>query len=850
MNPKYPTMLFRIVLGLLLIASFQPTPSAGLARPALQPAQPAYVSSAAVFSTIDAGWSHTCALTLTNGVQCWGNNSVGKLGDGTETSRSFPGNVSTLSSGVQAFSAGGYHTCALTTQGGVKCWGFNEYGQLGFDNSITYSTTPVNVTGLSSGVRAISAGGWHTCALMDSGGVKCWGNLGMLNGGPTPVDVNNLGSGVIAISAGSEHTCALTTGGAVKCWGRNSEGQLGNNGIYFSSEPVDVINLGSGVATISAGFQHTCASTNSGAAWCWGLNESGQLGDGTQINRKVPVSVSNLSNGVSGITSGSDHTCAWLTGGAVKCWGANLKGQLGNGTITASNTPVNVSGLASGVTALTAGTNYTCALIAGAVKCWGDNSDGVLGDGLPLLRAIPAQVSGLDDTITRFDIGWRHTCAILAGGMKCWGDNESGQLGDGTYINRATPVTVGGLPGIPTDMALGYGHTCAVALGGAYCWGDDSNGQLGDNFGESTTPTPKAVIGLSSDLTHLSAGMYHTCVLTTGGGVHCWGAGYDGQLGNGSNDGSGIPVGVYKLSSGASAIVAGGEHTCVLVSSKVRCWGFNYYGQLGNGTEVDSNVPVTVTNLTGVTALAAGYNYTCALTAAGSVKCWGGPYGNIPADVYGLSSGVNVIAAGSFHTCALLSGGKIKCLGYNDFGQLGDGSTSESDTLVDVSGLSSGATALAAGGEHTCAMLGDTVMKCWGQDTFGELGTGRSLMQLTPAPVASSLTPFLSLNYNDGPPGSFFTVTGWNYPAGQPQTLYVNGRIIATFNANMTGSFVIFLDTSGLSNDAYTVSVGANPGASAAFTLSHGATLRPQEGGGMVYRLASLKSIHLPLVRR
>jgi len=183
---------------------------------------------------------------------------------------------------VAAISVGGYHTCALTTAGAVKCWGYNAYGQLG-DNSTANRSTPVDVVGFGSGA-AISAGRVHTCALTTAGAVKCWGDNGFGQLGnnsatnrSTPVDVVGLGSGVTAISAGYQHTCALTTVGAVKCWGYNAYGQLGDNSTTQPSTPVDVVDLGSGVAAISAGESHTCALTTTGAVKCWGRNVYGSL---------------------------------------------------------------------------------------------------------------------------------------------------------------------------------------------------------------------------------------------------------------------------------------------------------------------------------------------------------------------------------------------------------------------------------------------------------------------------------------------------------------------------------------------------------------------------------------------
>jgi len=342
---------------------------------------------------------HSCVLTSGGGVKCWGVNSNGQFGDGSTTYSSIPVDVTGLT-GVTAIATGYEHTCALTSSGGVKCSGYNASGQLGDDTGINRST-PVAVSGLTSGVTAIAAGTWHTCASISGGGVgvQCWGNnqSGQLGDNTTtnryaPVDVSGLtGVTVTAIATGMFHTCALTNSGGVKCWGSNSNGQLGNNSSSSYYIPVDVTGL-TDVTAIATGSDHTCALTSSGGVKCWGRNGSGQLGDGFTSDSWIPVVVSNLTSGVTAIAAGDYHTCALTSSGGVKCWGYNAFGQLGDNTIVNRSIPVNVSGL-TGVTGIATGSDRTCALISnGGVKCWGDNSAGQLGDGSDVEHLTPVDV--------------------------------------------------------------------------------------------------------------------------------------------------------------------------------------------------------------------------------------------------------------------------------------------------------------------------------------------------------------------------------------------------------------------------------------------------------------------------
>ena len=312
---------------------------------------------------------------------------------------------------ARPLAAGLEHTCALTTGGAAYCWGRNDAGQLG-DGSGTNTSTPVAVSGGLT-FSAIAAGFWHTCGLTTAGAVYCWGysDQGQLGNGSTtgslaPVAVSGgLTFSAVAIEEDARHTCGLTDAGAAYCWGQNSYGELGNGSRTSSSTPV-AVSGGLTFRSIAAGGVHTCTLTTVGEAYCWGSNGRGQLGieRGTGPETclygsfsydcsTVPIRVATARHW-SDLAAGFVHTCGWTPGGQGYCWGYNLLGQLGDGSTTSSATPVAVSGGLS-FSATATGGNHSCGITsAGAVYCWGANDSGQLGDGTTTSSAIPVAVAG------------------------------------------------------------------------------------------------------------------------------------------------------------------------------------------------------------------------------------------------------------------------------------------------------------------------------------------------------------------------------------------------------------------------------------------------------------------------
>jgi alpha-tubulin suppressor-like RCC1 family protein len=353
-----------------------------------------------VAKAVSTGFLHSCALTTKGAVKCWGYNGEGELGNVTKADSPVPVGVAGLGKNVKAISSGSYFSCALTVKGAVKCWGSNNYGQLG-DNTTTNSVTPVAVYGLSKGIKAISAGNFFACALTTKGGVKCWGantygqlGNGLTTGSAKPVSVSGLGKGVKGLAGGGYHTCALTTKGAPKCWGYNGEGELGDNTKVNSAVPVAVYSLTKGVKALSVGAYSTCALTTKSKVTCWGYNGDGELGDGTTTSSLKPVATVGLGK-IKAIAYGDIHGCALNTSGLVKCWGYNGYGALGDNTTTTTATPVELYNPGGKIKAIAAGGYHSCAVTTkGAIKCWGFNAYGELGDGTVTTSHKPVPVVG------------------------------------------------------------------------------------------------------------------------------------------------------------------------------------------------------------------------------------------------------------------------------------------------------------------------------------------------------------------------------------------------------------------------------------------------------------------------
>lgn len=642
-------------------------------------------NAAATTTQVEIGMAASCALQSDGTVKCWGQNGYRTLGDGTNVSKTTPVYVLGINNATQ-IALGQYHACALLADATIKCWGYGGTGQLGDGGVTTTATTPILVPGISNAVQ-------------------------------------------ISAMAQSNFMCATLSNGKVKCWGYGAYGALGDGGSFATSAPVEV----SGISTatmVSTGYAHGCALLADSTIKCWGYNAYGQIGDGSTSQRNTPVAVSGITSATS-ISLGFNHSCALLSDQTLKCWGRNTEGQLGDGTTTQRNTPVAVSGITN-ANQIEVQNLTSCAVLSdNTARCWGNsNYFDLLGDGTSVSRSTPTLVSGLTN-ISKISLSSTSACAVLLdSSVYCWGLNSDGNIGSGSITSLTMPQIISGFSN-PIQVSGSYSTTCVLELAGTVkCYGSNSNNILGDST-VSSGSTPVVIPGITT-ATKITVGGGYACVLLADQTIKCWGSNYYGQLGDGTTTLRTAPTLVTGIST-AIDVSAGSSHTCAVLSDgTVKCWGQNDYGRIGDSTTSITNKPnpVFATGVTNAIKVVAAYDHTCALLSDGTVKCWGNNiYGKtgvsnwdgVPTTVPGLSS-VTKLALGYSHTCALISGGTIKCFGRNIEGQLGSGSvTYASMTPLTVVGMT-GATDISINYESSCALLSSGFVKCWGYNIYGQFG--------------------------------------------------------------------------------------------------------------------------------
>lgn len=757
------------------------------------------------------GAQHICTILDNSTVKCWGANSFGQLGQGHTNVLGDVGGAGEMGDALAAINlgtsrtavavaAGSNHSCAILDNSTLKCWGRNESGQLGLGHmndlgdgaSEMGDSLPAVSLGASRTAIAITAGSSHSCALLDNSTVKCWGrnNFGQLGQGHTNIlgdaggemgdslPAIDLGTSrtAVAISSKNNYTCALLDNSTLKCWGYNGMGQAGqehaNNlgdGASEMGNSLPAINLGSSrtVTAVATGNHHGCAILDNSTLKCWGYNATGQLGQGHtnnlgdgggEMGDSLPTV--NLGTGRSAlqIALGQESVCAILDNSSVKCWGENIFGHLGQGHANTlgdganelgDNLPAINLGTDRRAVQVVVGQYHACALLDNSsVKCWGMSSYLGLGSSVDLgdgasemgdnLRAVRlgtatsrlAKVKGVKKKGEPVAMGAYHTCAILDNGsLKCWGRNLEGQLGQGSTTNlgdgpdemgEALPAVNLGTGRTATQVSVSYErHTCTLLDNSMVkCWGRNSYGQLGqghgsnlgDGPGEMGDSLPAINLGVSRTAVAIATGEQHSCALLDNSTVKCWGYNFFGQLGQGNTTvkgtGAGDMASLTAINLGVSrtavAITSGRNHSCALLdNSQVKCWGENTNGQLGQGN----------TN---------------------HIGDGGGEMGDsLPAINLGTGRSAVQISASGNHTCALLDNSTVKCWGINSSGQLGqghanslgDGASEMGDNLLAVS-LGTGRTVvqIATAAYSSCALLDNSTVKCWGENGAGDLG--------------------------------------------------------------------------------------------------------------------------------
>jgi alpha-tubulin suppressor-like RCC1 family protein len=804
--------------------------------------------------SVSAGDRHTCAITadIDKNVYCWGRGDSGQLGNGGTSNSLRPDLVKggeqggTFLNGASQVSAGHDHTCAVTGDGELYCWGNNSTSQLGNNGPTGYHTTPVRVLKGEQGgvgtylkdVSQVSAGYGHTCAVTTQGELYCWGDndYGRLGINPstwsatTPARVlkgEQGGAGtyledVSQVSAGYDHTCAVTTQGELYCWGGNFSGQLGINSAALQTTIVRVLKGEQGgggtylenVRQVSAGAMYTCAVTTTEELYCWGNNGSGQLGIGFKTGQYTPTRVlkgeqagvgtylENLSQ-VSTTLGHNPHTCAKTITEKLFCWGTGGNGELGSGFTVGSQIPVAVDGtLGDSTFQVASGGWHTCAVSdLGELFCWGDSEYGALGDGSTGNINNPTPIEIFDGTGTApcqaaCCAHWDYANVNQLG---CSGINGSccyGAAGDYSIVyqggaptstptatptptNEPTPTPTNEPTGTPTNNPTNQPTGTPTNNPTDSPTGTPTNNPTDSPTGTPTdepTPTPTPI---QKSMLSVSAGDRHTCAITADidKNVYCWGRGDSGQLGNGGTSNSLRPDLVKggeqggTFLNGASQVSAGHDHTCAVTGDgELYCWGRGDSGQLGNGGTSNSLRPDLVkggeqggTFLKDVSQVSTGANHTCAVTTQGELYCWGdNDYGRLginpstwsattPARVLKGEQGgagtyledVSQVSAGEYHTCAVTTQGELYCWGGNFSGQLGIGSASSQDTPVKVlKGAQISSTnylenvrQVSAGAMYTCAVTTTEELYCWGDNGPGQLGIGFKTGQYTPTRV-------------------------------------------------------------------------------------------------------------------
>ncbi|WP_413577125.1 Ig-like domain-containing protein [Bdellovibrio sp. HCB290] len=659
---------------------------------------PAVVNSGTSYTQVAPGEWHICAVTTAGDLQCWGNRSNYRTGENNPSGYALT--PVTIGTGYSTVGIGVNTTCAIKA-GQVYCWGQNVTTAGG------NWTTPTLVNpGGANPFTAVDVGYDFVCALNNVGELYCFGgnSYGQLGNGttsgtrvdppvaaPTATSVSKFS--INWNSSGQAHTCSLDSTGIVSCWGANGFGYLGDNSTTNRISPTPV-NGGATYTDISVGANTACAIVDNGTVNCWGSNSNNSanitfgwlLGNGNNLltaTNLIPTPISDSST-YSKIANG-ENTCGVTTNGRVKCWGEVDYLGLGDDSGISRWAPseadvgqkyktVSMGGFGCGITT------------SDQLKCWGKNVDdsGVywsIGDDSKLYRPSPVMLDRGQE-YSKVSVGRNHACAITTDQtLKCWGMNTSGQIGSGTSgltWDKVTPYIVDGSNRY-IDVTAGNYHTCAITINNDLkCWGNSGFGQVGVGYTTTAVATP-TVISSGTKYISVKAGASHTCALTQGNDMYCWGYNSYAEIGDGTYTMRTAPVAVsggLKFTSIATSAANGSAATCGLgTDQKIYCWGSNFHST--NGTNANRTAPTEITLSAAYSDLAGnGVNMCAKRISNSSWYCWGtsdnstqGTGGNgtgsnsaTPTQVFG-GENYTMVGVGRNGSCAVLADGTMKCWG-------------------------------------------------------------------------------------------------------------------------------------------------------------------------------------------
>ncbi len=654
----------------------------------------------------------------------------------------------------QIISAGGFHTLLIKPDGTLWAWGSNSYGQIGAPLPGGQSATEaVKVPG--DKWVTVSAGKAHSLAIKADGTLWAWGwaEVGQLGIGDTPYkSVSNpvqvgTDNRWVAVSAGGYHSLAIKSDGTLWAWGENTQGQVGI-GDVLERIVYSPRQIGTGFRTVSAGGRHSLAIGFKNRLYAWGANGSGQLGSGDNTNVDHPVALWYLEQ-CRMVSAGEDHTLAITDSGTLWAWGANGSGQLAQPIISSWNTPLQL-GTGNNWVTVSAGNESSFAVTGdGNLHAWGKNSDGQLGIGNTINTSNLFQIglvnAGWNNVCLTVSAGDGHTHAIKADGT-LWGWGAALLVGDGTAYSRHSPVQTGSNSRQIEALAGGF-HSLAIRSNGTlWAWGRNDYSQIGDS---STTDRNSPVqIGTDNSWRTASSGGFHNLAIKSDGTLWAWGRNNHGQLGDGilwAYRNTPFQVGTDN---NWMAVSSGYEHSLAIKSDgTLWTWGANNSGQLGNGTTIEVHYPYNIVT-------SPYYDYPWCSVSAGNWHSLGWNYDDLnvgwgsnnhgqvgdgttterhsPVDVSDIYSEMRFYAGG-YHSLAI-DDGILWAWGQNNYGQLGDGSTADRHSPVQIF---SNVVDASAGGEHSLAVVWDGTLRAWGRNDYGQLGDGTWLTKTTLVQIGS-----------------------------------------------------------------------------------------------------------------